>query len=282
MSPVFKAALWMAGWLIATLAMTVAGREVGRDVPIFVLMMFRSSMAVILLLPFVMATGGITGRTERFGLHLIRNVVHYGAQYAWFSALVLIPLAQVISIEFTLPIWVAVLAFAFLGEHLTFAKITAIALGFAGIIAIVRPGVEAIDAGHLFALSSALGFSVSITLTKFLTRTDSPLTVIFYMFAIQTLIGAVPAMMVWQWPEPQNWVWVAVLGVAGTFSHYCLSSAIQLADTTIVTPMDFLRVPASALLGYWLYGEGIDALTVLGAALILGANTLNLIRARRA
>ena len=101
MSPVFKAALWMTGWLTATLAMTVAGREVGRDVPIFVLMLLRSSMAVVLLLPFVMATGGITGRTKRFGLHLIRNVVHYGAQYAWFSALVLIPLAQVISIEFT-------------------------------------------------------------------------------------------------------------------------------------------------------------------------------------
>ena len=282
MSPVFKAALWMAGWLAATLAMTVAGREVGRDVPIFVLMLLRSTIAVAVLTPFVLATGGFTGRTEKFQLHVIRNIIHYGAQYAWFSALVLIPLAQVISIEFTVPVWVAIIAFSFLGEKLSFAKIAAIVLGFAGIIAIVRPGAATIDAGHLFALSSALGFSISITLTKLLTRTDSPLTIILYMFVIQTVIGFLPAMMVWEWPEPQNWIWVGVLGVAGTFSHYCLSSAIQLADVTIVTPLDFLRVPATALLGFWLYGEGFGIFTIIGAALILSANTLNLLKARRA
>jgi drug/metabolite transporter (DMT)-like permease len=263
MSPVFKAALWMAGWLAATLAMTLAGREVGRDVPVFVLMLLRSTLAVVVLIPFVLTTGGFTGRTQKFRVHVIRNIIHYGAQYAWFSALVLIPLAQVISIEFTAPVWVAILAFGFLGEKLTFAKIAAIVLGFAGIIAIVRPGAATIDSGHIFALSSALGFAVSITLTKFLTRTDSPLTIIFYMFVIQTVIGFAPAMMVWEWPEPRNWIWVGVLGIAGTFSHYCLSSALQLADTMIVMPMDFLRVPATAVLGYWLYGEGMGLFAII-------------------
>ena len=271
----------MAGWLAAT-RVGGGGREVGRTCP-FVLMLLRSTIAVALLTPFVLpAPGGFTRRTEKFQVHVIRNIVHYGAQYAWFSALVLIPLAQVISIEFTAPVWVAILAFGFLGEKLTFAKIAAIVLGFAGIIAIVRPGAATIDAGHIFALSSALGFSVSIALTKFLTRTDSPLTIIFYMFVIQIVIGFAPAMMVWEWPEPHNWIWVGVLGIAGTFSHYCLSSALQLADTMIVMPMDFLRVPATAVLGYWLYGEGMGLFTIIGAALILSANTLNLLKARRA
>lgn len=281
MSSVVKAALWMAGWLTATLAMTVAGRELARDIPVFVLMLLRSGMAVVLLSPFVIATGGFAGRTRKFRLHVARNIIHYFAQYAWFSALVLIPLAQVISIEFTTPVWVAILAAVFLHERLTWPRVMAIALGFAGIIAIVRPGTSAIDQGHVFALSAALGFSMSITLTKFLTRTDSPLTIIFLMFAIQSVIGFVPALMVWQWPAQQNWIWVAVLGIAGTFSHYCLSSAIRLTDATVVMPMDFLRVPTTALLGYWLYAERIDTLTILGAALILGANTLNLLKARR-
>lgn len=111
--------MWMAGWLAATLGMTVAGRELGQDIPVFMVMMYRSLFAVTVLTPIVLWQGNVAARFGQFKLHLIRNVVHYGAQYAWFSALVLIPLAQVISIEFTLPIWVAILAAAFLGEHLT-------------------------------------------------------------------------------------------------------------------------------------------------------------------
>jgi drug/metabolite transporter (DMT)-like permease len=277
-----QAAFWMAGWLAATLGMTVAGRELGHDIPVFVLMMFRSLFAVAVLTPIVLWRGDLGGRLTQLPLHLARNVFHYAAQYAWFTALILIPIAQVISIEFTLPVWVALLAAAFLGERLTVYKLVAIALGFAGILLIVKPGGSALDAGHFWALGAALGFSVSVTLTKHLTRTDSALTVIFLMFAIQSVIGAIPAWLVWEWPETANWKWVVVVGVAGTFSHYCLSKAISLADASIVMPMDFLRVPLTALLGFLLYNEDIDAATAAGAALILGANTLNLLKAGKA
>ena len=125
----------------------------------------------------------------------------------------------------------------------------------------MRPGASAIDLGHLTALYAALGFAVAITLTKYLTRTDSALTVIFMMFAIQTIIGAIPAWYVWQWPDPEIGCWVAVVALAGTFSHFCLAKAMSLADATVVLPMDFLRVPLTALLGYWLYAEGFDLLS---------------------
>jgi drug/metabolite transporter (DMT)-like permease len=270
----------MTGWLSATLGMTIAGRELGQDIPVFVLMMFRSLFATAVLLPLVLWQGDLGRRFSKFHLHIVRNFVHYAAQYAWFSALILIPLAEVISIEFTLPIWVALLAAAFLGEKLTARKIVAIALGFAGILTIVRPGGSTLDAGHLWAISAALGFSVSVTLTKYITRTDSALTVIFMMFAIQSIIGAIPAYLVWEWPELQNWKWVLVVGIAGTFSHYCLSKAISLAEASIVMPMDFLRVPLSALLGWLVYSEAIDLATAAGAALILAANTLNLFKGK--
>ena len=214
-------------------------------------------------------------------LNVVRNVVHYGAQYSWFLALILIPLAQVVSIEFTMPIWGALIATLFLGETLTRFKLVAIALGFAGILLIVRPGTSHIDEGHVVALLAALGFAISVAMTKVITRTDSALTVIFLMFLIQTVIGAVPAYLTWEWPEPHNWIWVAVVAFAGTFSHYCLSKAISLADMTIVMPMDFLRVPLTVLVGYWLYREGIDLYSVIGTLLILGANTLNLIKAKQ-
>ena len=275
------AAIWMAGWLLNTLALTVAGRELGHDVPVFVIMIMRSLIAIIILTPLILHKGDVRQRFANLRLNIVRNIIHYGAQYAWFSALLLIPLAQVVSIEFTMPIWGAIIAALFLGENLTRFKLAAIAFGFLGILMIVRPGASFIDAGHMVALLAAIGFAVSVTLTKVITRKDSALTVIFLMFAIQTVIGAVPAYLTWKWPEPENWIWVAVVGLAGTVSHYCLSKAISLADITIVMPMDFLRVPLTVLVGYWVYSEGFDFYSIIGTLLILGANMLNLLKAKQ-
>ncbi len=274
-----QASAWMAGWLTATLAMTIAGRELGHVMSVFELMMFRSTLATIILLPFVMASGGIAHRLTQWKLHLARNTVHYGGQYLWFTALLLIPLAEVIAIEFTMPLWIAILASAFLAERLYGAKIAALVLGFAGVLLIVRPGLS-LQLGHGVALASALFFSCSVVLTKFITRRDTALTVIFMMFAMQTVMGIIPAWMTWVTPPASTWHWIAVVAIAGTFSHYCLSRAISLADATIVMPMDFLRLPLTALLGFLLYAEGIDLWFVFGAALIIAANTLNLLKAR--
>lgn len=275
------AAIWMAGWLLNTLALTIAGRELGHDIPVFVTMMFRSLIALAILTPIVLYYGGFKGRFINLRLNIVRNIVHYGSQYSWFLALTLIPLAQVIAIEFTMPIWIALIAALVLGETLTRFKIMAIALGFLGIMLIVKPGTAHLNEGHIVALVAAIGFAISVTMTKVITRTDSALTIIFLMFLIQTVIGAVPAFITWKWPEPHNWIWVAVVGLAGTFSHYCLSKAISLADMTIVSPMDFLRVPLTVLAGYWLYQEGFDLYSIIGTLLILGANTLNLLKARQ-
>lgn len=270
----------MAGWLSATLAMTVAARELGHDIPIVVMMLFRSLIATLILAPIVLAKGGLPARLGQLPLHVLRNIIHYAAQYAWFSALLLIPLAHVISIEFTMPMWVAILAALFLGERLNGAKLLAIALGLAGIAVIVRPGVASAGMGHLYALLAAVGFGLSVTFTKFLTRRDSALTVIFLMFAIQSVIGAVPAYLSWTWPQGHDWLWVAIIGLVGTFSHFCLSKSLSLADASLVMPMDFLRVPLTALIGWWLYREGFDLYAILGALLILAANAVNLVQAR--
>lgn len=276
-----RAAIWMAGWLLNTLALTIAGRELGHDIPVFVIMIFRSLIALAILTPIVLYYGGLRQRFATLKLNIVRNIVHYGAQYSWFLALTIIPLAQVVAIEFTMPIWVAVIALLFLGEALTRFRLLAIILGFLGIMLIVKPGTTHIDEGHVVALLAALGFAVSVTMTKVITRTDSALTIIFLMFLIQTVIGAVPAFLTWKWPEAHNWPWVAVVGLAGTFSHYCLSKAISLADTTLVTPMDFLRVPLTVIAGYLLYSEGFDIYSIIGTLLILGANTLNLFKSRQ-
>lgn len=274
MQSTLKAALWMAGWLSCTLLMTIAGRELTSELPVFVVMLLRTMFGALLLLPLVLYFRA--DRTQRLKFHFVRSVIHYTAQFSWFYALSVIAIAQVISIEFTLSIWTAILAAIFLGEKLTSTRIMAIALGFAGILIITRPGMAEIELGQYVALYAALGFAVTLTMTKSLTGTESALTVIFYMMTFQTLIGLGPALYVWEWPSPENWPWVFVLAVVGSLSHYCLTQAMSCADATVVVPMDFLRVPLTAILGYMLYNEQIDLFLALGAALILFGNLLNL------
>lgn len=272
------AAFWMAGWLSGTLLMTVGARELTSGLPVFVVLQLRNTAAVLMLAPFIVWQGLSVLKTQRFGSHVVRNVVHYMGQYGWFYAISLIPLARVISIEFTMPIWTAILAAMFLGERLSGTRLAAIALGFIGILVIARPGIDVVGAGETAALFAALMFAVSATLIKSLTRTDSAMTIVAYMFGIQTVLGFLPAYWVWEWPSLELWPWVAVVGVAGTLSHYCFTRALAAADATVVVPMDFLRVPSTALVGWLLYREGVDIYLALGAALILAGNFLNLRR----
>ncbi|MDP3242119.1 MAG: DMT family transporter [Reyranella sp.] len=272
-----KAAFWMAGWLAAMLVMAIAGRETTRELDVFQIMEMRSVIGLAMLYPLIHLAGGFGKlKTARPWQQVGRNIAHYGAQFAWFKALTLIPLAQVISIEFTMPIWTAILAVAFLGERMGLWKNLAVALGVIGVVIIVRPGTNEIVPGQIIALAAAVGFAVSVTMVKSLTRADSVVTILFWMLLIQSIIGLVPALDVWRWPSAYAWAWIIVIAFCGTFSHYCLTRAMLHADATVVVPMDFLRVPLAALAGWLLYGERLDTLTILGAALILSGNLLNL------
>jgi drug/metabolite transporter (DMT)-like permease len=215
-------------------------------------------------------------KTRRLRLHVTRNLIHYAAQLGWFFALTLIPIGQVVAIEFTMPIWTAILAASFLGERMTSWKIAAILLGIIGVIIIVRPATGEVNPGQLIALAAAVGFGISMALVKSLIRTESALAVIFWMLVVQSAAGLIPALALWTWPSAHIWGLIVVISVCGTFSHYCLANAMRYADATVVVPMDFLRVPLTATAGWLIYAERLDLFTVFGAVLILTGNLLNL------
>jgi drug/metabolite transporter (DMT)-like permease len=273
----FMAAAWMAGWLAAMVTMAVAGRETVGQLDAFQVMEIRAIIGFFLLLPLVVSSGGIAQmKTRHPWRHVWRNSVHYTAQYAWLVAVTLIPLAQVISIEFTMPIWTALLAVVFIGEKMNRWKIAAIVLGLVGVWIIVRPNTGNIETGQLLSLYAAIGFSISVILVKALTRTDSVVCIIFWMLIIQAIIGLIPAIYVWR-PIPNDlWGWLVLVAFCGTFSHYCMAQAMTWTDATVVVPMDFLRVPLTAFVGWMVYSEAIDIYTVTGACLILLGNLLNL------
>ncbi|QKC83676.1 DMT family transporter [Mesorhizobium sp. NZP2077] len=274
-----KAAFWMALSITSFLGMSVAGRATTAELNVFQVLELRSVIGLLILLPLVLTSGGFAAMlTQRPLAHIARNVVHYTGQAAWLYALTLIPLAVLISIEFTTPIWTAILAVTFLGERLSRPKLAAVVLGLIGVVVIVRPGVGSIDPGHLVVLGAAVCFGISLVLVKSLTRTDSVVRIIFWMLTIQSAVGLIPALYVWRTPSLELWPWILLIAFTGMSSHFCMARALTYAEATVISPMDFLRVPLSALVGWLLYHEQIDAFTAGGALLILMGNLLNLQR----
>ena len=146
----------MAGWLSLMLVVAIAGREATRELNVFQIMEIRSALGLVMLYPLIHFAGGFAVlRTSRLPMHAARSMLHYAGQYGWFLALTLIPLGQVVSIEFTMPIWTAILAATFLGERITVWKAAAIALGLIGVFVIVRPAAGQVNSGQLIALVAA-------------------------------------------------------------------------------------------------------------------------------
>jgi drug/metabolite transporter (DMT)-like permease len=278
--PVIRATLWMAGALLSFIAMAISGRELSAELSTFEILFFRSliGLAVVALLLSTNGWGQIA--TQRPGLHVLRNVAHFGGQFGWFYGIALLPLAQVFAIEFTVPIWTALLATLLLGERFTKTRLVAIVLGFAGVLVIVRPGFATVHPAAIAVLLSAVGYGLSHTLTKKLSGTDTPLAILFYMTLIQLPLGLVPALTNWVTPSALMWPWLFVVGLTALSAHYCMVRAFALADATVVVTLDFLRLPLIALIGFVFYDEPIAWLVFAGAALIFGGNLVN-IRAER-
>jgi drug/metabolite transporter (DMT)-like permease len=266
----------MSGALASFMAMAISGRELSSELSTFQILFFRSLVGLAVIAVLVQRAGWARIRTRAFGTHLLRNLAHFGGQYGWFTGLALIPLTEVFAIEFTMPIWTALLATLMLGERMNRVRFLAVAIGFFGILVVLRPGVAAVSAGALAVLAAAFAYALSHTLTKRLSGTDAPIAILFYMTAIQLPLGLIPALPGWVWPSASAWPWVVLVATTALSAHYCLTRALQLADASFVVPLDFLRLPLIAVVGLLFYGEPLDTWVLVGAAIVFAASWLNL------
>ncbi|HMQ32227.1 MAG TPA: DMT family transporter [Chloroflexaceae bacterium] len=274
--PVATAAAWMAGALLSFMAMAVGGRELAGELSTFQILFFRSLVGLAVIGLLLWRAGWRLARTARLGLHLVRNLAHFGGQFGWFLGLGYIPLAEVFAIEFTTPIWTAIWAALLLRERLTGPRLAAIALGVAGLLLILRPGLQSVHPAALAVLAGAVGYALSHTLTRRLALADAPLTILFFMTVIQLPLGLIPSLPSWRWPAAELWPWLVVVGLTALSAHYCMARALALADATVVVPLDFLRLPLIAVVGALFYGEPLAPLVLAGAALMLLGNWVNL------
>lgn len=283
-SSVLTAVMWMMGAHASFVSMAVAGRAIQSELNTFELMAYRSVVGFVLVCLLIAFSREGFGqvRTRRWDLHVLRNLFHFTGQNLWFYGITVIPLAQLVALEFSSPIWVALLAPLMLGESMTRTKFIGAMIGFLGVLVVARPGIAPLELGHLAGLGASVGFAMNTIFTKKLMRTDTTLTVLFWMTASQAVMGfglAAPGgvTMFSAGMTP----WIILVGVAGLSAHFCLTSALRHAPATIVAPMEFARLPVIAIVGMVIYGEPLEFAVFAGAALILAGNLYNITGQRK-
>ena len=249
------------------------------------IMVWRSALGLVLITVLILATVGPSHfRTRQKKAHLVRNCVHFAGQFAWFYALGYLPLVLVTSLNATVPLWGAIFALLYLKERVTLQRAIVIGLAFAGVIIILRPGAMEIHHAAFVSLLGAMGYAGAAILAKELTRTDSPMTVVFWMMLIQLPMAFALAIWDWTWP---NWTVVdiasiIVIGGTGVLAHFAMATGLKKADVTIAMPVTYIQFPMVALLGFALYAEIPSIYTAIGTVLIVSANWYNIARRQQA
>lgn len=270
----------MGGALLSFSVMAVSIRELSRGgLNIFEILAIRSGGALIVLLALLAVRPElrIHARPRRMGLNLFRNTVHYASQFCWAVSLTMLPLAMVFALEFTMPAWTALLAVWLLQEKMTPSRLGVVVLGLVGVLVILRPGIASFNPAAVLVLLAAFGYAITMITTKKLTATETTFGIIFWMAVIQfplSLIGSNGAIF-WHlaWAHSLPALGVAV---AGLTSHYCLSNAFRAGDASLVVPLDFMRIPLIAVIGWAFYGEQLDIFVLLGALIIIAGVLWNL------
>ena len=272
-----KAIAWMAGALVSFLVMAISVRELSAGMHAFEMLFLRSTIGLAILAAVLSVKGWGRVRTQRLGGHLVRNLVHF----AGLVGIALLPLATVAALEFTTPIWGVFLAVLFLGERMNRGRWLALAFGILGILVILRHGVAVVSAASLLMLVCTFCFGATNTITKWLTRSETPFAIVFYMVSMQTLIGALATVMVWTPIAAGDWPFLVLLGLTGLSAHYALTHALAAADAAFIMPFEFLRLPLVALIGFLVYAEDFELAVLIGAALIFAGNSYSLRRETR-
>jgi drug/metabolite transporter (DMT)-like permease len=269
----------MIGALLSFCVMAVAIRKLSGPLTVMEILALRAALGLVIIgaVAIFRPAERHSINTRRLPLHILRNSVHFGSQYLWALGLVLLPLATVFALEFTMPAWTILLAPFFLGEHMTRSRIGAVILGLIGVLVILRPGVESFRPAALIVLIAALGYGAQNIATKKLTSTESTFAIVFWMNVIQLALAVMFAGVFFvQKLTPDLAPAIAGLGAAGLFAHFCLSNAFRAGDASVVVPLDFLRIPLIAVIGWWLYDEPLEVFVFAGAGIIISGILWNL------
>jgi len=246
-------------------------RDISQNLPSVVVVFFRNLFGLIVIFPLLYRAGFSSLRTKMPWIHLLRAVVGLVAMTCWFYSLSKIPIANATALSFSTTIFAAISAWLFLGERMRIRRWAAIAVGFVGVLVVLRPDVDGFNQYSLIVLLSALAWGSSVSIVKHLSRSESVTTIVGWMAISLTTLSIWPALYFWQTPDLEQLIKLLLVGALATGGHLFMTSALQMADTSVVMSVDFSRLIWTAIIGAVFFGELLDSWTFIGACIIFAA-----------
>ena len=271
-SPPVRGTLLIAAAALGFSAMHAMIRFLSGDLHAFQIAFFRNFFGLLVLTPTLLGRGRRRLRTDKLFLHVGRSLLQLFSMLLFFSALGLSPLARVSALSFTAPLFATLGAILFLRERVHARRAIALGMGLSGAMIVVRPTGD-IDTGTILVVLASAVWAVALLIIKVIARTDSSVTLALYMGLLMAPMSLVPALFVWRWPAPADYLWLFVMGLVGVLSHLAMGQAFKEADASLVLPVDFTRLLWASLLGYFFFQELPALSTWIGGALIFASAT---------
>jgi drug/metabolite transporter (DMT)-like permease len=211
-------------------------------------------------------------RTTRPVLQIVRSVLLLGSTLFNFAALRYLQLDEAISLVFSTPFFVAALSGPILGEWVRWRRWSAIAVGFLGVLVVVRPGPGTFQPAALLSLSAAVCYALYSIITRILARTDSNATTLFYSNVVGALALLPVVPFVWTTPsEPLVIALMVAAGAIGSCGHYLLIAAHRLAPAAVLSPFIYTEIVLVIAAGYLVFGDVPNRWTITGAAIVVAS-----------
>lgn len=280
-NPHARAALLMLGSTLGFGLMAIFIRLASKTIPTWEVAFFRNAFGFLTLLPMLIlpvlrhprpvAAFAAGVRTDQLPRYVVRTAIGIASMFCGFWAIAHLPLAQAISLAYSSPIFVTIAAIVLLGERVRARRWTAVALGFLGVLVIVRPWSHAFSLGSLVAVAAAVLSALVAIQIKQLSQTEPADRIVIYTTLLWVPMSLLPALFVWVWPSGSTWLWLLATGLMGTVGQLLWTRALKLGDVSALTPISFTQLPVVTFAGWVLFDESVDAPTLLGAGIILGS-----------
>jgi drug/metabolite transporter (DMT)-like permease len=268
-----RGAIWMLASAMTFTLMTTLIKYLGDDYPASLQTFYRSAATFVVLIPVIVRDPRAAYATTRPGILLFRSAVGTASTIFAFYAYQKMPLADANALSFTRALWMVPLAVFVLGEKVGPRRIAATAVGFCGVLVMLQPGSGSANLGWpaLAALASSLMFAMTITGMKVMTRDHSTTTLLVWAGSLGVIMSFPPALFVWRWPSFVDLCLLSAMGVLGTITQWAYIKGMSIGDAAAMAPVDYTRLIFAIALGYVLFRDVPNGITMLGAAIVIGS-----------
>jgi drug/metabolite transporter (DMT)-like permease len=252
--------------------MAIVIRLASKQLHAFEIAFFRNFFGFAFTLPLFFKHGISILKTDKLHMYIGRCLIGIISMMCGFWAIVHLPLAEAVTISYSTPLFVTILAVLFLGEVVKMRRWTAVLAGFIGVLIIMQPGSQSFSADMMIALVAAVMSAIVAISIKILSRTEKADAIVIYTTLLWVPMSLVPALFVWEWPEGITWLWVITAGFFGTTAHLCWTRALKLGEASMLTPISFFQVPVVAIGAWLVFEEKVGIPTLIGASIIFTSN----------